>query len=549
MPRLVQTLPTSDFRGGINYNADAFQLADNEVSDALNVDFDPRGGFRRRHPSQTINGGAAITDALLVTQVPKNIWTFTTSDGATAQIMAQAGNDAAYSTGANFTGINPDAGNIGTGIMYAATANDKCYVVRDANLATWTWTGAAAAVLTDSHGAYNDNIAAPAGGKFPKARYVARHRNYMFCAVINEAGTIRRNRLRFSHPFSDLTGTKGVEDWRTNDWIDLPGDGDTITGIVSWQDELIVFKNNSVWVVRGFGPDSFQLENISKAVGAVGQRAIAVGEEGVYFFSWPDGLQLYDGKGVRNLWFQMQPVTDRTLEGTTIDGLQADAGKTADITIGYVNNRVWCSMTSTGASMNNMTFVFDPALSKGGGWTRYDLTLGAYTTLHPPGGDRKWYAVCYMVDGEVHQLENHVLGWRDRMGNADFDVPSNVYTRWYDLGNPALIKRWKHPIFVIDSQANQVLPVSVYRDYDFTSAHRFFDLSVTAIPTVTWGGTTWGGSVWSPDTVTGAQVIEKGGLLGRATAVALKIEGPVTVNQPWAINSITWKYIPRKVRS
>jgi hypothetical protein len=220
----VQTLPTSDFRGGVNYNADAFQLGPNQVSDALNVDFDPNGGFTRRDPVTVINS-SGITAA-------KNIWSFITSNAGTKQIIVQDGNDAAYSTGANFTNINPDA-LATTGTMYAATANDKNYIMRNAERAAFTWNGTASAVLTDAHGAYNDNLAAPAGGKMPLAKYISFHRNYLFVANTNESGTARTSRIRFSHPFSDLTGTKGAEDWRTNDWIEVsPGDGDQITGII-----------------------------------------------------------------------------------------------------------------------------------------------------------------------------------------------------------------------------------------------------------------------------------------------------------------------------
>lgn len=548
MPRMIQTLPTADFRGGINYMSDAFQLKDNEVTDALNVDFDPAGGFKRRYPSQTINT-TAIVDGAAAVQTPKNIWTFTKSDGSANQIIAQAGNDFAYSTGGNFTTVNPDALAC-TGVMYAATAQDNNYIQRNAERAVVKWTGAASSVLADSHGAYNDNLAAPAGGKMPIAKYICRHRNYLFHAVINEAGTLRRSRVRFSHPFSDITATKGVEDYRTNDWLEVGlGDGDTITGMASFGGDLIVFKTNSTWVVRGYGPDSFAVENISMTVGAISQRAIAVGAEGVYFFAWPDGLCLYDGKQIHNVFHKIRPIIDRTMTGTAIDNLQIDANHIDAICIGYINNRVWvaCPSSLGGTGVNDMTFVYDPMLADGGGWTRYNLPFGAFTSLHTPGTDRKWYAVCTMIAGEVHEVENHVNGWLDKMGTNLQGYTCFLYTKWYDLGNPAVKKRWKHPIFVVDALYTESIDVRVYKDYDFSNAIRFFTLNVTAPAVVTWGGSTWGGSVWSPATLSGAQSIEKGGLLGSATAIALMFDGPSTL--PWAVNSITWKYIPRKVRS
>jgi hypothetical protein len=215
-----------------------------------------------------------------------------------------------------------------------------------------------------------------------------------------------------------------------------------------------------------------------------------------------------------------------------------------------VDQRVWVNLTSTDSAsdVNDLTFVFDPRLGKGGGWTRYDTAVGAITTFHPPALDRKWYAISTSTTGYVVEL-HATTALEDKPGASDVGIDSWVYTRWFDLGNPALIKRWKHPIFVLDANDDQTLRVNVYRDYDFTNVVRTFDLVLSAPPAPeTWNGTTWGGSVWSSGTVTGTQRIEKGGLLGRGTAIALKVNGPADGDMPWAVNSITWKYIPRRVR-
>lgn len=550
MPRKVETLPVRDFTGGINYMADAFQLAEGELTDALNVDFDPNGGFRRRDPVQIIN-----TSSIPSTR-PAAMWSFVTSSAGTAQIVVQTGDDFAYSTGGNFTAVNPDALTT-TGTMNAASANDLLYIQRGASQAAIKWTGAAATVLTDSHGAYNDNLASPAGGKMPKAKYICHHLNYLFHANINEGGTQQYNRVRFSHPFSDGTG-KGAEDYRTNDWIPVgQGDGDAITGMASWQRELIIFKNQSVWRLRGYGPDSFTLDCISKTTGAVSQQAIVVGDEGVYFFSWPNGLQLWDGSQVRDLWYPMTPLTEPLGNGTTIDQLAVDPTQAANTTVGYVNQRVWVSLTSSGESLNDMTFVYDPRLGKRGGWTRYDLGLGPFVTHAVPGANRTWYAVTTesIATNHVLQLHDGSHGLSDQVTvnaglRVDRPITSWAFTKWYDLGNPALIKRWKHPIFVCDAADSVVLHTEVFRDYDLQSPHRSFDLTIDAIGSgYTWGGGTWGGGTWSAATNGNAQSIEKGGLLGRGTAIAVRVYGPPNGDTPWAVNAITFKYIPRRIRS
>jgi len=554
MPRRVEVLPVRDFTGGLNYNADAFQLQDSQVTDCLNVDFDPNGGFRRRDCAQAINL-TAIADATPTAVKPKNLWTFTSGDGNYKHICVQAGNDFAYGTGGNFTTVNPDA-LATTGIMNAAQAHDLLYVQRNAEQVAFKWSGAATTVLADSHGAYNDNFAAPAGGKMPKAKYICHHLNYLFHANINEAGTMQRDRVRFSHPFSDLHASKGAEDYRTNDWFFVGrGDGDEITGMVSFQKELVIFKNNSVWVLRGYDAQSFQLENVSRKVGAVHQRAIAVGDEGVYFFSWPNGLQLYDGSSVRDLWYPLTPITSPNGNGTTIDQLSADPNYVINTTVGYVNQRCWVSLTLGGDTVNKITFVFDPRLGRGGGWTRYNLPLGAYTTLHPPSGDREWFAVSDAATGFVLKLHTLNGGFKDRLSasggvGVDTGVTSWTFTKWYDLGNAALVKRWKHPIIVCDSASDVTLTADVFRDYDLTAPTRSFNLDIVGPPApTTWGGSTWGGGTWSTAINAAAQSIERGGLLGRGTAIAMKVSGPATGDIPWSVNAITLKYIPKRIRS
>ena len=44
----VEALNLVNFTGGLNLRADAFELAENESPDMLNVDIDPRGGFFSR---------------------------------------------------------------------------------------------------------------------------------------------------------------------------------------------------------------------------------------------------------------------------------------------------------------------------------------------------------------------------------------------------------------------------------------------------------------------------------------------------------------------
>jgi hypothetical protein len=87
----------------------------------------------------------------------------------------------------------------------------------------------------------------------------------------------------------------------------------------------------------------------------------------------------------------------------------------------------------------------------------------------------------------------------------------------------------------------------VFRDYEPTVETKWFTSTITAESEgMLWGTGVWGTDLWGA-TDTGAQTIDRGGLLGRARAISLKFTGP-TPSKRWSVNSIGFKYIPRRVR-
>lgn len=523
MPQKVLTLPISDWGGGLNLNADAFQLRDNESPDLLNVDIDPRGGFYLRDTITAIN-------TTVLASTPANVWTFSSSDSTVKHLLVQQGNDAAYSTGGNFTAINPDA-LATTGKMRGVTFKDKCYIQRNREQVAWEWDGTTATAMTDVHGTYNDDFAAPANNnEMPIARYIATWQNFLFHANTVESGTAKRSRVRFSHP-------NQPEDYRTNDWFDVsPDDGDEITALVPWKDRLLVFKNNSIHAVFGYDHNTFQQVLVSSTVGAIGQEAIAVAEDGVYFFSWPEGVFRYNGKQVEDVFYPLRPLVD----DNTIP-----AAYQSTITLGWLRQRLWVAVPYASSTTPTRVLVFDPATSKYGGWTMYDMALGPMLEWQPPGSAAT-YIGCAAATGRVYKL--HQTGVSDLLdGAASTTVTGYLRTRWYDLGNAALVKRWKRPRLVLDDDYSATLRLDVFKDYDSHVLSRTSTLGITADSTGTlWNGSTWNGGVWTDGTL-GSQAIDKGPLIGRATAVQLKLSSATTATK-WGVNSLVLTYVPKRVR-
>jgi hypothetical protein len=526
----VLLIRTNDFRAGLNLRANAFQLQDGESPDLLNVNLDPSGGIATRKSAQIVNSVA-------LTNVPTSIYTHT--DGATKQFLVGNGTLTSYSTGANFT----DSGKTwaSSGLQRAVTfknpasAASVTYVVNGAD-APSRWNGSTFTALTQT---FNDNIAAPTNGNMPIAACITSHYGYVWIANTVESATAFTSRVRWSQP-------NKPEDWRTNDFIDIDvgRDGDVITALVPYRDRLLVFKRNSVWAIYGSSPDTFQVVPVTQKYGAISQEATAATEKGVYFFSWPDGVLHYDGSAVSWLFERLAPA----IQNGTIPGAQQAA-----IAIGWLRQRLYVSIPySTSATSNTHTLVFDPTLGAKGGWTLQDLPLGPMLEWRQAGAATQ-YLACGVIDRAASPaavkrvLKLEQSGVQDNFGSGLVDFTSYYATKWFDASTPPVKKAWKRPTFVVSAD-NAVAPlVQVFKDFDPTTVARQWLLTVTTPGTgMLWGTGVWGTGRWGTGVASGVEEIIRGGSIGRARAIQVRITSPAPAAQ-WIISAIDLKYISRRL--
>jgi hypothetical protein len=127
------------------------------------------------------------------------------------------------------------------------------------------------------------------------------------------------------------------------------------------------------------------------------------------------------------------------------------------------------------------------------------------------------------------------------------DIACYYFTRWFDAGSPSVVKRWRRPDFILDSDTAVTLDVSVYRDYDNSAISNGYQIAPTVpVSSGVWGTGLWGTMLWSA-AASGSEDIVRGSSMGRARSVQMKIAGPST-SKRWAINAMNFKYIEKKVR-
>lgn len=276
----VQPQNWPGFSGGLNLRRVA--LGDGIYAlDAMNVTFTVDGGVRSRVGYNVIGTGTAGTSFNAITGFEKR-------DG-TRQIIASQGNILqAYSTAGvslgntgKITGTN---GNYNFA-RYGTSAVDSLYAANGVDTMQ-RWTGSAWASVS-SLGDYSITSGGVTGQP-PNGKILASTTFDYRLAMANYPGSggnfVSGNSpstLRFSDP-----GAPHV--WKPNTYIEInPGDGEAITALASFGQQLFVFKRNSMHVVYGNSGSgesvTWNWRTLVDSVGCVGPDAITVGPDGVYF--------------------------------------------------------------------------------------------------------------------------------------------------------------------------------------------------------------------------------------------------------------------------
>jgi hypothetical protein len=545
MASRLQPLPVVDFTGGLNLGRDPFQLAENESPDLLNVELDARGGLRSREGwirwSSTNVTSSAWT--------PKNLVRFYSSSG-TRYVVAASGSSLFWSTaGTSWTEMK-------LGFTFGATSvfptsavhgasfvewNDRLYVIagRTAGVNGWFTGAGAAIILLQSGPTWQNDYTAPTNNYMPSAEFGAAHAGYMFVANTSENGTVYKNRLRWSHPNSP-------DNWHEDDRIDILEGGDEITGLVSFNDHLLIFKRTSIWALYGNDAETWQLVNVTRQLGVSRQTLIARSEDSVWFFDWPNGLFRYGMDGsITDVFSRLRPaIQDGSISATAVQ-----AGKAF---LNFVNRRVWLSLPysrSSVASAVTRTFVFDPLVGEGGAWLSHQSADGfgvgpAIDFLSST--DQRLTLALHPSQPVVLQVEKENQA-ADAITADVQPFPSYFKTGWLSAGVASQRKMWRRPDFIAKRQVlPQTLSVQVFKDFDERSPSRAFQVQLGTTSGGVWGSP----GVWTDSVEWGvagdSNEIDRGSTLGTAKAVQLRLSGLAGV--PWSVNGVVFKFIPRRLR-
>ena len=415
----------------------------------------------------------------------------------------------------------------------------------------------------------------PVGGYMPRAELVRAHANKLFVAntkELNDDATPslidHPNRIRWSHENSP-------ENWFQDDYIDIVAGGEGIRGLAIVDGQLLIFKPKAVYLLMGYDVDSFQLVELSTTVGIQYPQHVVEGAGGAYFFDYPAGLLFYNRNGIQDLFSRLKPI---------IDTNRLNANKLTDLTLSYVNDRLWMSapfdITNTGTAVDysNMNFIFDPSIGQSGAFTMYQsaaysndatpnpiLPYGLLSGCDWTDDDGEiWHLMIHpnenfkyvMYVDEFEYSDNIAQNQTDDIleGDDAGDYTTNYTTSWFYDDRYVQDKTFVRSLYVVRPvDENTQIIVNVYHDFNnelITTSH-IIDL----MPVI--DGGVWGTGLWDTAEFGESNLregIQRGGRLKRAKSTQLEFVGPTglntgTVGRQWGLNSIAYKFKRRKVRS
>ena len=294
-------------------------------------------------------------------------------------------------------------------------------------------------------------------GGFVRARTMVATHARIFAANIHSDGTYRYpSRIYWC-------GTDDEPDqpelWEALNYIDVGADdGQEITAMLSFGDQILVFKNQSVYALVGTDDTTFALYTLDDTLGTEGTYAATAVAGRAWFLDERTGVWQYDGAEFTNI---SEPIKDDLL-----DNLNREAAyKTV---VFWHDAKVYVSIP-TGAQSSatqSLTYVYDTELQV---WTKYDY--GFVPCPFPMYSDLN-------ITGPTVSLSNHLFGGIPVKGvyefnvglNDDGDAISSYFTTpWMNVQNIADRHRLRR-LEILADEGDGTITVDAFIDLEFDAA-------------------------------------------------------------------------------
>ncbi len=253
---------------------------------------------------------------------------------------------------------------------------------------------------------YDGATLALIGGSPPHASYVAAHKNRLWLA--------RGSRLYFS----DLLN---IDSWPVLNFIDImPNDGDTITGLLTYGDYLIISKQHSMWMLTGEGINTFQVRRIHADRGAYAPRSLCIVNQMLCFIS-DDGIYFSDFT---------QPVLASERMRQTWAGL--NKRRLNLVASWFTEHKLYVAVPNGTSQRNNLVIVYD-ALRQAFAGVVTGWNVSCWTDFREAGEINSYFGC-----SDTGQVKRINAGYN----NAGQAYTADYRSKEFSFGLPEILKRW-----------------------------------------------------------------------------------------------------------
>lgn len=284
-------------------------------------------------------------------------------------------------------------------------------------------------------------------------------------------------------------GGTAIDDFSTGNgggWIDIAkNDGDEITAIYFYQNNIIIFKHKSIWKFSFTSAGLPSLELITNEVGCESYRTVKIVNNSLWFLAKKDGrAAVYSLGNVQN-YFNALRTTEQSLKissGSHLDSANVTYLENACAV--YFRNLYILCIAQGGSTTNNRCYVFDARFNAWLGWWD-NINANAFFTYTDSSGSEELY-YCSDTTGYIVKM---FTGTDDNGTAIEWKIQTkNFNQRLFDQ-----YKIYRNPVFWFKDVSNGAITGYIINDGVFNSGT--FNIS-SLISGVSWDFDKWDTFKW-----------------------------------------------------
>ena len=255
-------------------------------------------------------------------------------------------------------------------------------------------------------------------------------------------------------------------------YVPRPHNGSPITGMVSFQDSLVVFTQDEKYIISGYDRGSISMRKSTGSKGALSSRSIAVDENSIYFVS-DDGFYQFNGSSDEKLSARISPLFDACGHKTNISPI-------------VWKNQVRFYMASQGSTNNDICAIFDKDLKE---WL-LDTDVHVNRALYYNDADDDHQLVEFSSQRAIAYFAEH--GYNSLGAPIDFE-----YRLKYDSMKSPMQKKRLRRFYPILQGVDSTFILQLAMDKDFEDSPKVKKQLLTT------NGAKWGEFKWGDGTLYG----------------------------------------------